>query len=309
MRRPLLLGPGDLDMAKRGFHQGAADVRPKLEAVVRAFATGYNAVIQGGPERLSPADTDPVLYGFAVEGAAMSSALLDLLTLSGGRRVARLHRCTDDRYTHLIHVGVGWAYARLRLTPWTGVRAHTRILRWLAWDGWGFHEAFFRPGAVFHGAVERAARTAARPIRDQGVGRALWFYAGADPARVSEVIDGFASSRRADLWAGIGLAACYTGAQSSAGLERLVQACGHHRPHLAQGAAFAAKARHLSGHVPQSCADAVTHLTGATVAQAAAWTDDALAKLADKPDTPATYERWREQIRRSWSLHPGGVAR
>ncbi|MFE3450361.1 DUF1702 family protein [Nonomuraea sp. NPDC059194] len=309
LRRPLMLDPGDLDLARRGFCPASPAVRPKLDAVVRSFAAGYNAMITGRPEELAFSDLKPGLRGFAFEGAAMSAVLLDLLTFTGGRRLASLHRHAGRRYVHLIHVGAGWAFARLRVRPWTAIRAHQPVLRWLAWDGWGFHQAFFRPEAVFHGHVERSARGPVLSIRDQGAGRALWFYAGADPARIAEVIGGFPPGRRADLWAGIGLAAGYTGAQPADVLERLLQVADGYHDHLAQGAAFAAKAHHLSGGVTSDVATAVKLLTGAEADAAAAWTDTALAAAKTDEDSPRTYERWRAGIRHAWSLHAGGGER
>ncbi|MBB6351198.1 DUF1702 family protein [Nonomuraea muscovyensis] len=309
LRRPLMLDPGDLDLVRRGFSPASPAVQPKLDAVVRSFAAGYNAMITGRPGEQAFPDMSPELRGFAFEGAAMSAVLLDLLTLTGGRRLATLHRHAGRRYAHLIHVGAGWAFARLHVSPWTAIRAHQPVLRWLAWDGWGFHQAFFRPEAVFDGQVERSARGAVLSIRDQGTGRALWFYAGADPARIADVIGGFPQGRRADLWAGIGLAAGYTGAQPADVLERLLQVSDGYHDHLAQGAAFAAKAHCLSGVVTSEVASAVKLLTGAETDVAAAWTDTALAAVKTAEDSPQTYERWRAGTRHAWSLHSGGGER
>ncbi|WP_433381111.1 DUF1702 family protein [Streptosporangium sp. CA-115845] len=304
-----MLDPGDLDLVGRGFFPASPAVQPKLDAVVRSFVTGYNAMITGRPGELTFSGMSPGLRGFAFEGAAMSAALLDLITLTGGRRLARLHLHSGRRYVHLIHVGAGWAFARLHVSPWTAIRAHQPVLRWLAWDGWGFHQAFFRPEAVFAGHVERSATGAVLSIRDQGVGRALWFYTGAAPARIAEVIGGFPKDRRADLWAGIGLAAGYTGAQPADVLDQLLQVCDGYHDHLAQGAAFAAKAHHVSGVVPPEVGTSVKLLTGAETEVAASWTDAALAVVKTGTDSPRTYERWRAETRHAWSLHSGGEER
>jgi hypothetical protein len=308
-RRPLALDVNDLDLGRRGFAPASPQAQPVLDAAVRSFATGYNAALTQEPDELAFTRLDPGLRGFAFEGAAMSTALLDLLTGTRGRRLHALHNGAGQHYPHLIHVGVGWAYARMRLRPWTGIRSGHRLLRWLAWDGWGFHQAFFRPVPVFSGRVERAARGPVLPIRDQGVGRALWFYAGAEPDRIAGTIAGFPPDRRADLWAGIGLAAGYTGAQSADVLDRLLETSTNYHEHLAQGSAFAAKAHHLSGGVTPQVAAAVRALTGAEPETAAGWTDDALHAVPDGHVTSHDYEGWRARIRHAWTLHTGGVTR
>jgi hypothetical protein len=239
----------------------------------------------------------------------MSTALLDLLTFSGGRRVRALTSGEGERYIHLIHVGAGWAFARLHVRPWHGIGGAAPLLHWLAWDGWGFHQAYFRPAAVLERfQVERpATRGNVRAIRDQGAGRALWFYAGADPARVATAIARFTPERRGDLWAGIGLAAAYTGTQPAEVAIRLSDLAGPHKDQVAQGAAFAAKAHHLSGGVPPRSAEVIDALTGTTPLVAASWTDAAYQVAVSDPDDPAAYQRWRALIRQAWRLQKGPV--
>lgn len=305
--RILRLRPRQLDSPRREFIPGEPGVQSRLDAVVESFAAGYNFAIAPWAGR-NPGDLPIELRGFAIEGAAMSCALADMITFSGGRRLRELAHDYGDRYTHLIHVGTGWAFARLHRRPWRGVRFGEPVLRWLAWDGWGFHQAFFGARDVLERQwVERAARGEVRPIRDQGAGRALWFYAGADPARIATIIGSFAEQRRSDLWAGVGLAASYTGAQPADVVEKLARAADGYRDHLGQGAAFAAKAHVLSGEVPKAAAEAIEVLAGAEPAVAAAWTDSCLREAAgDGADTVTTYQRWRARIRVTFMRHQGG---
>jgi hypothetical protein len=310
LRRALSLRPGSLDLHTPGFTAAPPVLQQSLSSVVNAFATGYNGALERQEAWSTLTSVPHPLRGFAVEGAAMSSALLDLLTLSGGRRLRLLGASDGTRYIHLIHVGAGWAFARLRVRPWRGISYAAPLLRWLAWDGWGFHQAYFHPRQVLERQwVERAARTAVRPVRDQGAGRALWFYAGADPGHIAAVIARFPPTRQPDLWAGIGLAAAYTGAQPPDVAERLTALAGEHRDHVAQGAAFAAKAHELSGGTPRMPAEAIWALTGASPGAAAEWTDAAYATAVQQADTPAAYEHWRALIRRAWHRRAGGVLR
>ena len=153
----------------------------------------------------------------------------------------------------------------------------------------------------------------------------------------------FPVGRRADLWAGVGLAASYVGGCDAGELEMLVTPSATHRAHLAhlaQGAAFAAAAHVRSGlPLPPHCEAGVKVLAGVSVRAAAGWTDTALAALgSDKPtlvgarlgdidraaataraaadefvpgpDAPppaatdvAAYQAWRAGIRRQWFAH------
>jgi hypothetical protein len=283
-----------------GFVPGTSPARNALLEVVAAFGEGYNRALTGD---LDVSGLPRHLHGFAFEGAAMSSTLLDTLTLSGSRRLRALAEGAGGSYIHLIHVGAGWALARLRRSRWRGIG--DPMLRWLAWDGWGFHQAYFHPRRVFHDHwVERGASGAGRSIRDQGTGRALWFYTGADPELIARLIGGYPRQRRSDLWAGIGLAAAYTGVHHP--VNELITAGDGYRAHLAQGAAFAAKAHVLGGHVPPGAVRGIELLTGVSPDQAAGWTDQALA-LIPRPDSPRDYERWRAEIRQSFERHSGGV--
>jgi len=306
LSRLLRLRPRQLDSPRRVFYDAGPGVQSRLDAVVESFAAGYNYVIAPRAGR-NPADIPLELRGFAVEGAAMGAALADMITLSGGRHLRALARDHGDRYPHLILIGTGWAAARLRRGPRWGVRLGEPVLRWLAWDGWGFHQAFFCALDVFERhRVEPAARGDARPVRDQGAGRALWFYAGADPARIATVIDGFPEPRRPDLWAGIGLAASYTGAQPADVVEKVARAADGYRDHLGQGAAFAAKAHVLAGAVPAAAAQAIEVLTGVEPAAAAAWTDSSLREAADGGDGVAAYQQCRARVRDQFRRHRGG---
>jgi hypothetical protein len=139
------------------------------------------------------------------------------------------------------------------------------------------------------------------------VGRALWFYTGADPELIVATIESFPDERRPDLWAGIGLAASYTGAQSPQVVDKLAAAAGDYRRHVGQGAAFAAKARVLSGQVPSGSVQAIGILTGADPAVAAGWTDACLREAAaDGSDTVATYQRWRGMVASAFVRYQGG---
>jgi hypothetical protein len=129
----------------------------------------------------------------------------------------------------------------------------------------------------------------------------MWFSQGADPERIATAIHAFPTKRHADLWSGLGLAASYAGGVDRDALESLLTAAGPFAANLAQGAAFAAKARQRAGDAVLHTALACDVFCRMSAEQAAAITDKCLANLpADGPE-PA-YQAWRARISASFSL-------
>lgn len=309
IRRRMLLDQDDVGFATRGFRLDRPDDREHLECACGGFVTGYDAVMRADvpdpAEDLTAVAAE--LRGFAYEGAGMACAMLDVLTWSRGRRVRTLLSGSGDSYFHLVHVGVGFALAQLRLPGWGGLSdVLDPLMRWLALDGRGFQQGFFRHGRYLHPA--RAARPrpgAAGRVHDQGLGRSLWFVESGDVTAIADRIDGFHESRRADLWSGVGLAVAYAGDADAAALSLLAERCGPYRAHLAQGAVFAAIARTRSGVVPAHTERAVTALTSVDVPTAADWGEHAVAFLEcgfDEERAPsiAVYDGLRALIRQAW---------
>jgi enediyne biosynthesis protein E3 len=129
------------------------------------------------------------------------------------------------------------------------------------------------------------------------VGRALWFVNGSDVQRAASCIADFAPSRQADLWSGTGLASVYAGGVDAGELSDMVRLAGEYRSHVAQGAAFAAKARLLAGLVTPGTELGVKVHCDMSVEDAAAITEQAQVGLpASDTDVPI-FEVWRERIR------------
>ncbi|MEV4433866.1 DUF1702 family protein [Streptomyces sp. NPDC049585] len=286
------------DFSVRGFHCGRPDSRRVLERHARSFLTGFNTAVESTGtdrvhERLSALDGGE--RGFAYEGAGMACALLDTLLFARGRRLAGLLAGPGRPYVHLVHVGAGWALARVPLPGARGRLGLDPLLQWLTLDGEGFSRGYF-------GGRRAVARLAASgppspqgAVRHQGLGRSLWFVESADPERIADVIETFPADRRGHLWSGVGLAACYAGGADDAELERLREHAGPHRAELAQGAAFAAEARRRGGHVPEHTHRGVLRLTGVDMATAADWTVAAERQLHGDGSLD-DFLAWRDMI-------------
>ena len=305
-RRLLGISPLETSFARRGFRCDSEALRERLEGVGACFVHGYLCGLEAGSaEELASrieAEVPRDSTGFAYEGAAMALTLLDVLTPWRRDRLRHFLDGPGRAHVYIVHVGAGWALARLPLPVERLLRTLHPILGWLALDGYGFHQGFFHwRETIVRQQVPRRLRGYARRVFDQGVGRSLWFVEGADPGRIAADVNAFPSARRADLWSGVGLACGYAGGAGRTGLETLLREAGNAAPALSQGVAFAAKARLLAGIPIADTALACAVLCGRTVEQTAALTDDAMppgaaAPSPAEPGSEPLFELWRQNI-------------
>lgn len=288
-------------VARRGFAVEAPEVIERLETIGSHFVWGYNRALRT-PD-LAALTQALALHrgsfaGFVYEGAAMGLAVGDWMT-PGRHWFDDYVRGPAEAHEYMAWVGLGWALARLPVAP-LRVLAHDRgrnrgLNRWLALDGWGFHEGYFHwPRSIARQQRPRSLSGDAARVFDQGLGRSLWFVKGTDVNAVAAAIAAFAPARHADLWAGAGLAATYAGAPSPAALRQLRAHAGPLAGDLLQGVVFAAQARRRAGNPTPHTELACRELLGLPAAAAA---DIALATLPADGDDLAAYQRWRGAIR------------
>ena len=223
-RRFLGLSLAEASFVKRGFRASDDESRRRLEQIGIVFLSGYHAALEETgyvtlAHRLAIVETD--LQGFAFEGAAMGLALLDRFTPWRKDRWRTFTERMAQPHIYMMHVGLGWAIARLRRSVTPYLAALDPLLRWLVVDGYGFHEGYFSwPRYIEGRAIPVRLDGYERRVFDQGLGRSLWFVKGADVAAVANAINAFPSSRHNDLWSGVGLACAYAG-----GCGRAVPQC------------------------------------------------------------------------------------
>jgi hypothetical protein len=285
--------------AVRGFQASDVCIQRQLESVGETFIAGYCAALDNyRPAELALRldETECTMHGFAYEGAGMALALLDMLTPWNRGRLHAFLNGPGVRHVYMVYVGAGWAMARLRKHVSQPPTHLDPLLGWLAIDGYGFHEGYFNwQSSIDRQILPRRVTSSARNVFDQGLGRSLWFVKSADVDRVTGAIGQFHEARHADLWSGIGLASAYAGAAHQAALEAILQAAGVHRPAVAQGAAFAAKARQRAGN-PVPHTEMACHVyCDMTADAAAAITDEALTETREI-GTKTAYSVWRERV-------------
>jgi hypothetical protein len=293
------LSDNAVNFDRRGFRGAAPAIRERLEKIGRTFLAGYHFAVESGSASALESKLEQVeleLRGFAYEGAAMGLALLERVTPWPSARISKFLAGRGDAHAYMIHVGLGWVWARV---PFGFRRWHRKLdplLGWLAFDGWGFHEGFFHwPKYVAGQPAPKRLAGYERRVFDQGLGRSFWFANGGNAELVAQAIAVFSPNRQPDLWSGIGLAATYAGMVSEEVLRNLRERAGQFHPQLAQGAAFAAKARQRAGNSTGYTELAAKTLCGMIADDAARVTDAALENLPADSETPA-YEIWRLRI-------------
>src|SRR6185436_17797456 len=214
-RRFLGISPIEVSFNRRGFRASEEVARLRLEQIGIIFLSGYHAALEETvfaplAHRLSAVDAD--LRGFAFEGTAMGLALLDYFT---PWRKDRWHTFTSrlgQSHIYMMHIGLGWALARLRRSVTSYLAGLDPLLGWLVVDGYGFHEGYFSwPRYIERQAIPTRLNGYERRVFDQGLGRSIWFVKGANVTAVASAINSFPFARREDLWSGVGLASAYAG--------------------------------------------------------------------------------------------------
>ncbi|ASO20944.1 hypothetical protein FHR81_001913 [Actinoalloteichus hoggarensis] len=309
--RRLILAPSldEVTFARRGFPGPRTKDTGRLEAIPAAVVCGFEWAVETPrireiERRLELVDTD--MRGFAYEGAAMALTILD--ATSGGHRTRDLLSGPGAPHLLLSYIGVGFAMARLPRPLWrrvlpdlTDSSPYHPTMSWLVVDGYGFDLAYFHQKRW----VERQQVPAAYPWQgapdyfpravDQGIGRALWFIHSGRTRDVAAAVARFATTRHADLWSGVGLAAAFAGGSTPTALAELRTQAGPHGLELGLGAVFATQARSMAGAVPPHTHPALTAFAGVTAPEALRIVRTT-AGVDPTSATPA-YEAWRQRIR------------
>ena len=298
-KRFLGLSPTEASFARRGFIAGEDKARLRLEQIGITFLSGYHAALEETgfvPLARRLATVDSELRGFAFEGAAMGLALIDCFTPWRKDRWRTFTEGVAEHHVYMVHVGLGWALARLRRSVTPYLAQLDPLLGWLVVDGYGFHEGYFGwPRYIERREIHTRLDGYERRVFDQGLGRSLWFVKGADVAAVANAINTFPSVRRDDLWSGVGLACAYAGGCGRVAIEWLGGAANSHLLAFAQGVAFAAKTRQRAGNLNSHTETVCRLICGRSAEELAAITDIALEDLHNDGELPA-YEVWRRRI-------------
>ena len=308
-RRFLGISPEEVTAIRRGFQIVDPKKQARVEQIGTTFLIGYHgAIASESLEKLviELESIDAEYRGFAYEGAAMGLTLSDFFTPWQENRLQQFLRGAGDAYVYLAYVGMGWALSRLpggisrylqTLNPAANSQSQSSLLGCLAIDGYGFHQGYFYwREQVEKQIIPKNLSGYALQAFDQGLGRSLCFVLGLDVKRIAATIQLFSEARRSHLWSGVGLASAYAGGLSPSEMMELGELSQTYLPDLAQGIAFAAKARLRAGYLPEHTEQICQLVWQQSSVVVAAITDEALVNLPFDENTPA-YEFWRSRIK------------
>jgi hypothetical protein len=263
--RLLNLSAKEASFARRGFPGCGSSSRGHLERVLQTFIEGYNLAVGTADivqlaHRLD-ASYSPAFVGFAYEGVGLYFGLADLLIPRSASRLRAFTRSVGQHHDFITSVGAGFAIAR---TPF-GLRRLASyqstldpMTAWCLADGYGFHQGFFHWQRFIEArqAAPASFNLQNRRLFDAGVGRAMWWVFGADPAAIASAIARFDEERQPEMWAGIGTALAYAGGGPARASSLLLNQAGAYRYDLLSGIPFAAHMRN-KGRNPAECTDEV----------------------------------------------------
>jgi enediyne biosynthesis protein E3 len=279
-RRLLTIRPDEASFSKRGFEPGDSRPRRQLEGMLGAFIAGHNLAVMT-PDfaqlvaRLHRGFDDHHV-GFAFEGVGLHLAALDLLTPWRRSRLKSFVEGVGQGHDYIVAVGAGFAAARM---PWSVQSLNRLVLKidpLLAWCipcGYGFHQGFFHHRQYIDAAAAPPSGISdyGNDLFDSGLGRSLWWVKCADPNRIKCAIDGFPNRRRAELWAGIGIAAAYAGGLDAGGLLKLYRLSDSFQFDFLSGLPFAARLRQKGNNPSEATELACQTLLEMSADQTADW--------------------------------------
>ncbi len=191
--------------------------------------------------------TDTRFRSIAYEGASVSRGLLDI-SIGGPLIHWSAYRERTKPHTVQVHIGLGWAISQRQVPFLSYLNGIEPLMQARVLDGYGYYEGMFRNRtSVRDKIVPPEIKDKDLHAYDQGIGRALWYMAKGNIEQLLKLIDGFADSRKPDLWRGVGIAASYVGGSDELVLTSLFDLSGSYQRSLASGAVFLAHSRQDAG--------------------------------------------------------------
>lgn len=302
IRRILKVSYTKVKISVRGFYSGDPISVSQLETIGKNFLNGYHNAIADRNSHFFENSTLGVqreFSGFYFEGVAMGNSIKDSLSFFNKYRLKKLmDHPIGNAHIYMLHVGIGWAFARIPGNIEKKMKKYHPLYRWLIMDGYGFHQAYFKTKKYVYGLKKPTGfkNTYSLHAFYQGVGRCLWFVECAVPERIAERIEAFPPEFRKDLWSGAGLACTYACGVSLTEIIKLKNFSDKYYPHFAQGAVFAAKARQRANITTDENEKACTTICSLSISEAAALSDRCFEEIPEGLLPEEQYEYWRSTI-------------
>lgn len=195
----------------------------------------------------------PTYRSIGYEGASYLLAYQDLAETGKLDRWRIFHKRAGLQHPFHIDIGLGWAYAKLRMNPLGQTGPIQRLQDRMILDGIGYYFALFRGRRTLkQHQIPPIIPPEQWSAFNQGIGRRIWYTAQGDIERCLHLLRSFPSSRHPALWRGIGLACGYVGGADHGTLAQLVQEAAEHKTQFKTGIALAAISRDASRSINDS---------------------------------------------------------
>jgi len=304
-----------LDRFWKEFPGSETEARKRLRLSSNAFINGYNTALEVGLSHILYSELqafDIAFRGFAYEGAGMGIAMLDYTALGNQNRFQQLVDSAPN-YSSLPFIGAGFAIAVLKRDLNRSLSIMDPMHRWWAIDGYGFYNGVFHwKKSIEKQKVSKQITGYACRAFDRGLGRSIWFLFSGNIDEIVQKLEAFPESRRADLWAGIGVASTYAGGVDRETLEKVKVAAGTYASYLPLGSALAANARYLAANIVEHNNLACSVYCGMSAESAAKLTlgveqEQSIDKQEPVFTPKPVFETYREIIRSQFMQVPLAV--
>lgn len=238
--------------ALKDFGKNARSDRP-----MRFFLQGYQLANELEPEELanhiaSYSVLDRKVVYEAAYGAYTSA---DLSSSGALDRTLKLMQTFPETLPSMFY-GVGMGLSLLDASvAWTAADIENSW-GWLALDGYGFGEYYFRWTKRLHRTAPEGLTSGGLRAFDEGAGRAIWFMCKCDPNSVREVVESFVPERRASLWVGLGMMAGLWGFSGKKNMQQLMRVAAANVSSFQMGVAYGLFFKTLSGELEDFNKDA-----------------------------------------------------
>jgi hypothetical protein len=154
---------------------------------------------------------EPQFRSVVYEAASMSRALTsvrqedDFIIWLSYQGVAKSHAVQ-------VYIGLGWAMAQQQVPLAPILSKIDALYQARVLDGMGYYDGIFRQRrSIRDKVIPEEIKGDMIHGYDQGIGRSLWYHTKGNVSKVTTLAEGFADTRKADIWRGIGIAVSYVG--------------------------------------------------------------------------------------------------
>ena len=251
------------------------------------------------------ANLDPDIRPFAAEAIGMGLYSRLIATGRAENLLTPYLAGAGKRFGGLPFTGVGMSARKLGIPASAALADVDGFFRWHVLDGYAFWTGRWeweKFGASHAGCD--GIEAALLPGYDRGLGRSAWFHFSANPADTADWAEGFAPERAHFIWAGLGVAATFTGGCEDDDLVLLRQradAAGY-GAWVGAGAIHGLATRHWCGCDTAYNRRAVALLSGLGAEDAASVATD--ARVSFTGEAIGDYVGWYTKLAQASSKRP-----